>query len=168
MSIFTVIDYSATVRDASNEKYIVVPGDVEKIKKLNPYHDNVDGITSMAFNRYFKWRFNRGIVITMSEDFDSFRKYSFDEINECIEDILTKYNVHKCTDLAILNVVPYQIYKQAVMEIEADNSANMFRRWGFADLGCIVNDYIRFKKYTQILFNNIGSSVIVENFNGFW
>ena len=135
--IISIKDYSATEGYADPERFIILPGDIHELDDVDPEEDSLLGITKMVFERYMHWRFVHAIVLTMP-DYEVFRKYYVKTIDSCMQTIMDHYTLDH--EVFMLNLIPYQMFKVAPdREIDADNTANMFKRWDFIDIGCPIH-----------------------------
>lgn len=135
-NIISIIDYSAKEAYEDPEGFDIIPGNIQDIRDASPEGDNIVNIIAMVFDRYIHWRFVHAIVLTIS-DYEIFRKYYTKTLDPCMQTIMDYYTLDH--EVFMLNLIPYQmtIYEPDI-EIDADNTANMFKRWDFIDIGCTI------------------------------
>ncbi len=134
--IIAITDYSATEPYADPERFCILPGDMNLVLETDPEEDSPLGIAHMIFDRYMHWRFVHAVVLTMP-DYEIFRKFYVKTIETCMQTIMDYYTLDH--EVFMLNLIPYQMYKyDSEREMDADNCANMFKRWDFIDIGCVI------------------------------
>lgn len=134
--IIVLKDYSATEPYGDPERFMILPADIHELDDVDPEEDSILGITKMVFDRYMHRRFVHAVVLTMP-DYEIFRKYYVKTLDSCMQTIMDRYTLDH--EVFMLNLIPYQMFKHAPdREIDADNCANMFKRWDFIDIGCVI------------------------------
>lgn len=153
--IITVTDYSATEPYEDPERFSVIPGDIQDVMNTPREEDSLLGKTAMVFDRYMHFRFVHAIVLTMP-DYEIFRKFHTKELESCMVNLFDHYTLDH--EVFMLNLIPHQAYLIDPEEINADRIGNLFRRWDFIDIGCMIRkrckvtlekkgDYLEVKEY---------------------
>lgn len=149
-----------------NTGYIVDVGNTMRMLKTDPTEDSIDGITNLITQQYFRGRYVHAITISMFDTKDNFHAVDVGEFDKTMEILENAYNEEH--SVLFINIVPRQIYQNSTTgEAEAENVADLFKRYGFIDIGCNIHG-IKIPKYVTIKANDIGSATMIENEKEFW
>lgn len=137
-----------------NTGYITTSGNTAKMKATTDV-ESIDGITRLISQDIFKNRYMQVVCMSLRDENDTLRYVEIPEIENTMQLIDDAYT--KQYPVLFINIIPWQINRSSDMKTkEAPDALDLFRKWGFIDVGSKTIDDIVIPEYIMVKFNDIG------------
>ena len=153
-------------RSSRTTGYFVVNGDLNAMKRTDPYEDSIYGITNLIAEKYFRSRYMHVITISMQDTTDTFLDIDITAIDNTMDILDQAFNEE--VPVLCINLVARDIFKASTVAFkEAEDVCTIFRRYGYIDIGGEIHDFT-IPKYVMLKANDTGVTAIIENEKTFW